>query len=49
MVRDIRDAYYKQTVTPDFDPKEFDQIKKKWTRLLEQQEKTTAHNNTYVQ
>ena len=47
MVRDIRDALYKQAINPDFDPKEFKQIKEKWTRLLEQQEKSTAHNITY--
>ena len=44
MVRDIRDALYQQTTDPNFDPKEFNRIKKKWTHRLEQQEKTTTHN-----
>ena len=36
MVRDIRDASYRQANDPDFDPKEFERIKQKWTKLLEQ-------------
>ena len=44
MVRDIRDAKYRQATDPDFDPKEFERIKQKWTKLLEQQEKNHAHN-----
>jgi len=39
MVRDIRDAHYRQRTDPNFDPKEFDRIREKWTKLLEQQEK----------
>ena len=39
MVRDIRDASYRQKTDPNFDPKEFERIKEKWTKLLEQQEK----------
>jgi hypothetical protein len=42
MVRDIRDAKYKQSTDPNFDPKEFDRIKEKWTRLLEQQKGTAC-------
>ena len=49
MVRDIRDALYRQSIDPDFDPKEFDKIKAKWTALLEQQEKSTAHNSGLAQ
>ncbi len=44
MVRNIRDALYRQTKDPNFDPEEFVRIKKKWTKLLEQQEERTAHN-----
>jgi hypothetical protein len=44
MVRDIRDAMFKQATDPNFDPKEFVSIREKWTKLLEQQEKSTAHN-----
>ena len=39
MVREIRDAPYRQKTDPNFDPKEFQRIKEKWTKLLEQQEK----------
>ncbi|MGB5024549.1 MAG: hypothetical protein WBO44_04325 [Saprospiraceae bacterium] len=39
MVREIRDATYRQKTDPNFDPKEFQRIKEKWTKLLEQQEK----------
>ena len=39
MVRDIRDALYRQKTDPNFDPMEFQRIKEKWTKLLEQQEK----------
>lgn len=39
MVREIRDAMYKKSIDPKFDPKAFQRIKKKWTELLEQQEK----------
>jgi hypothetical protein len=45
MVRDIRDAFYKKQTDPDFDPKEFERIKKKWSKLLELQEKE-AHRTT---
>jgi len=38
MVRDIRDAMYRQSTDPNFDPKEFDRIKEEWTKLLEKQE-----------
>ena len=44
MVRDIRDALYRKETDPNFDPKEFDYIREKWTKLLEQQEKSTVHN-----
>ncbi len=39
MVREIRDASYRQKTDPNFDPKEFQRIKEKWTKLLEQQQK----------
>ncbi|OGU12066.1 MAG: hypothetical protein A2X61_02770 [Ignavibacteria bacterium GWB2_35_12] len=39
MVRDIRDAFYRQAHDPNFDPNEFQRIKDKWTKRLEQQEK----------
>lgn len=42
MVRDIRDALYQQSTDPNFGPKEFDRIKEKWTKLLEEQEKSVA-------
>ncbi|MGA2298289.1 MAG: hypothetical protein ABSG15_12145 [FCB group bacterium] len=37
MVRDIRDAMYRQRVDPDFKMVEFEKIKEKWTKLLEQE------------
>ena len=42
MVREIREALYKQTTDPNFDPKEFDRIKEKWTKLLKQQENVSS-------
>ena len=39
MVREIRHAMSKKATDPSFDHKEFDRIKIKWTKLLEQQEK----------
>ena len=39
MVREIRDAMFKKATDPNFDPKEFDRIRQKWSKLLEQQEK----------
>ena len=39
MVRDIRDAFYRQQTDPNFDIKELKQIKEKWNRLLALQEK----------
>ena len=44
MVREIRDAQYRQATDPNFDPREFDQIKEKWTKLLEKEIESTAHN-----
>jgi hypothetical protein len=43
MVREIRDAISKQAQDPNFDPKEFERIKEKWTKLLEQQEKISGN------
>ncbi len=43
MVREIRDAIFKKATDPNFDPKEFDRIKAKWTELLKQQEKNSDH------
>ncbi|MBI4727009.1 hypothetical protein HY768_07275 [candidate division TA06 bacterium] len=43
MVRDIRCAMFRQATDPNFDPKEFDCIREKWTKLLAQQEKSTVH------
>ena len=37
MVRDIRDAMYRERHDPDFDPNEFTRIKAKWTKLLDEQ------------
>ena len=37
MVRDIRDAMYRECHDPDFDPNEFKRIKAKWTKLLDEQ------------
>lgn len=36
MVREIRDAIYRQRHDPDFDPAELKRIKAKWTKLLEE-------------
>ena len=36
MVREIRDAMYRERHDPDFDPAEFKRIKAKWTKLLEE-------------
>ena len=44
MVRDIRDAMFKQATDKNFDVNEFVRIKEKWTKLLEQQEKKTVHS-----
>ena len=46
MVRDIRDAIYKRATDTDFDPKEFDEIKEKWSALLEKQESIITQNVT---
>ncbi|MBK6627149.1 MAG: hypothetical protein IPJ87_13010 [Flavobacteriales bacterium] len=37
MVREIREAMYRERHDPDFDPAEFKRIKAKWTKLLEEQ------------
>lgn len=37
MVREIRDAMYRERHDPDFDPNEFKRIKTKWTKLLDEQ------------
>jgi hypothetical protein len=34
---------FKKETDPHFDPKEFDLIKEKWTKLLELQEKSVDH------
>lgn len=44
MVREIRDAIYKRETDPNFDSRKFQEIKEKWTKLLEQQKKITTHN-----
>jgi len=44
MVREIRNAIYKSETDPNFDTREFQRIKEKWTKILEQQKKSTAHN-----
>ncbi len=43
MVREIRDAMYRQRTDPNFDLNEFKRIKQKWTNLLAQQEKIKAN------
>jgi len=43
MVREIRDAMFKKATDPNFDQKEFDRIKAKWSKLLELQEKSSSH------
>jgi hypothetical protein len=45
MTREIRDAMYKQRTDPNFDPKEFQRIKEKWTKLLKQQENATVKDS----
>lgn len=37
MVREIRDAMYRERHDPDFDPNEHKRIKAKWTKLLEEE------------
>jgi hypothetical protein len=44
MVREIRDAQYRQATDPTFDPKELEQIKNKWTKLLEKEMESTSHD-----
>lgn len=44
MVREIRDAMYRKATDPDFDPKELLRIKAKWSKLLEEQERTGKKN-----
>ena len=39
MVREIRDAMYKQATDPHFEQIEFKKIKDKWSQILELQEK----------
>ena len=38
MVREIREAMYREATDPTFDEKDFERIKKKWAKLLESQE-----------
>jgi len=38
MVREIRDAMFKKETDPNFNVREFDLIKAKWTKLLNEQE-----------
>jgi hypothetical protein len=40
MVREIRDAIYRERHDPNFDPAEFKRIKAKWAKLLEESLKT---------
>lgn len=44
MVRDIRDAIYRQSIDPNFNQNEFDKIKEKWAKLLEKQEQQQQIN-----
>jgi len=37
MVREIRDAMYRERHDPDFDPNEHKRIKAKWTKLLDEE------------
>jgi hypothetical protein len=46
MVRDIRDAIYRQATDPDFDPGVFKEIKEKWSKLLEKQE-SSVHQSVH--
>jgi len=39
MVREIRDAHFRRTHDPNFDPAELKRIKAKWTKLLEEDRK----------
>lgn len=41
MVREIRDAMYKNATDPNFDKREFEKIKEKWTKLLNEQKKNS--------
>ncbi len=43
MVREIRDAMFKNATDSNFDQKGFDRIKQKWSKLLDQQEKDLDH------
>ena len=40
MVRDIREAMFKQQTDPNFDPSEFRRIREKWTKRLTLQRKS---------
>ncbi len=40
MVREIRNAMFKNATDPNFDKKEFERIKEKWKKLLNEQEKS---------
>lgn len=44
MVREIRDAMYRKATDPNWDPKELARIKAKWSKLLEEQERTGKKN-----
>ena len=47
MVREIRDAMFKQSIDPNFDTKEFQRIKKKWEKLLEEQDKNITAESVH--
>ena len=48
MTREIRDAMFRRTTDPNFDPKEFTRIKEKWTKLLKQQEEVIAKDSKVI-
>jgi hypothetical protein len=48
MVRDIRDALFRQATDPNFDVKEFERIKEKWSKLLDLQEKAQSLTSSKV-
>jgi hypothetical protein len=47
MVREIRDAMFKQSTDPNFDKNEFQRIKKKWEKLLEEQDKNITAESVH--
>ncbi len=48
MVREIRDAQYRQKTDPNFDPKGLQMIKEKWTKRLKEQERISNKESKFA-